>query len=130
MIDTHESAEDYLERILILQKEKGMQEVHAVDIANSFSYSKASVSIAMKKLEDSGYVALGPKSQLYLTPAGSAIAAKMYERHRIISAIFIDLGVDEDTALKDACKIEHDLSPDTWEAIKKRYLQAHPERKP
>jgi len=95
MPDTRESAEDYLERILILQEEKGIKEVHAVDIANSFSYSKPSVSVAMKKLEDKGYVALGPKSQLYLTPAGEKIARGMYERHQVLTGVFMSLGVDE-----------------------------------
>ena len=115
---THESAEDYLERILILQEERGDKEVRAVDIAKSFSYSKPSVSIAMKKLENGGFVELGPKQQLYLTPKGLEIAEKMYERHKILSKIFIDLGVDEKIALRDACKIEHDLSEETFEAIK------------
>ena len=123
MADTKESAEDYLERILILQEEKGIKEVHAVDIANSFSYSKPSVSVAMKKLEDKGYVALGPKSQLYLTPAGYQIAKDMYERHQVLSGLFMSLGVNEDIASKDACKIEHDLSDETWQAIKKFYKE-------
>ena len=116
---THESAEDYLERILILEEERGNNDIRAVDIAKSFSYSKPSVSIAMKKLENGGYVELGPKQQLYLTPKGREIAEKMYERHKILSKIFINLGVDEKIALRDACKIEHDLSEETFEAIKK-----------
>lgn len=121
MPDTRESAEDYLERILILQEEKGIKEVHAVDIANSFGYSKPSVSVAMKKLEDKGYVALGPKSQLYLTPEGAKIARAMYERHQVLTGVFMSLGVSEEIACKDACKIEHDLSDETWDAIKKHY---------
>lgn len=121
MSDTRESAEDYLERILILQEEKGIKEVHAVDIANSFGYSKPSVSVAMKKLEDQGYVATGPKSQLYLTPAGEEIARAMYERHQVLSGLFMSLGVSEEIACKDACKIEHDLSDETWLAVKKAY---------
>ena len=116
---THESAEDYLERILILEEERGNNDIRAVDIAKSFSYSKPSVSIAMKKLENGGYVELGPKQQLILTQKGREIAEKMYERHKILSKIFIQLGVDEKIALRDACKIEHDLSEETFEAIKK-----------
>ena len=116
---THESAEDYLERILILQEERGNEDIRAVDIAKSFSYSKPSVSIAMKKLENGGFVDLGPKGQLILTLKGREIAEKMYERHKILSKIFIQLGVDEKIALRDACKIEHDLSEETFEAIKK-----------
>ena len=120
---THESAEDYLERILILEEERGNNDIRAVDIAKSFSYSKPSVSIAMKKLENGGYVELGPKQQLILTQKGREIAEKMYERHKILSKIFIDLGVDPETALRDACKIEHDLSEETFEAIKKRFAK-------
>jgi Mn-dependent DtxR family transcriptional regulator len=120
---THESAEDYLERILILEEERGNKEIRAVDIAKSFSYSKPSVSIAMKKLENGGYVELGPKQQLILTAKGREIAEKMYERHKILSKIFIDLGVDPETALRDACKIEHDLSEETFEAIKKKFAK-------
>lgn len=120
---THESAEDYLERILILEEERGNNDIRAVDIAKSFSYSKPSVSIAMKKLENGGYVELGPKQQLILTTKGREIAEKMYERHKILSKIFIDLGVDPETALRDACKIEHDLSEETFEAIKKKFAK-------
>lgn len=120
---THESAEDYLERILILEEERGNNDIRAVDIAKSFSYSKPSVSIAMKKLENGGYVELGSKQQLILTPKGREIAEKMYERHKILSKIFIDLGVDPETALRDACKIEHDLSEETFEAIKKKFAK-------
>ena len=120
---THESAEDYLERILILEEERGNNDIRAVDIAKSFSYSKPSVSIAMKKLENGGYVELGPKQQRILTPKGREIAEKMYERHKILSKIFIDLGVDPETALRDACKIEHDLSEETFEAIKKKFAK-------
>lgn len=117
---SNESAEDYLERILMLQ-EKGMVEIHAVDLASSFGYSKASISIALRKLEDKGYVALGPKQQLYLTPAGDALARKIYERHEVVGKLLIGLGVDEETAFRDACRIEHDLSDESFEAIKKAY---------
>ena len=77
----------------------------------------------MKKLENGGYVELGPKQQLILTAKGREIAEKMYERHKILSKIFIDLGVDPETALRDACKIEHDLSEETFEAIKKKFAK-------
>jgi len=113
-----ESAEDYLERILMLQEE-GMTEIHAVDLASSFGYSKASISIALKKLENAGYVATGPKAQLYLTPTGNALAQKIYERHKVITAILVKLGVPEEVAAKDACRIEHDLSDETFEALKR-----------
>lgn len=116
----HESAEDYLERILMLE-EKGVKEIHAVDLASSFGYSKASISIALKKLENGGYVALGPKQQLYLTPDGYTIARKIYERHQMLTALLIQLGVEEEIALKDACRIEHDLSDETFEALKRAH---------
>ncbi len=117
MEKTHESAEDYLERILMLE-EKGVKEIHAVDLASSFGYSKASISVALKKLENNGYVALGPRQQLYLTPSGYSLAKKVYERHRVITSLLAKLGVNEEVAMRDACKIEHDLSDETFDALK------------
>lgn len=119
MEKTHESAEDYLERILMLE-ESGMKEIHAVDLASSFGYSKASISIALKKLEKEGLVAIGPKQQLFLTPEGSKIASDVYLRHNVISKLLMKLGVDKEIALKDACRIEHDLSDETFLALKKK----------
>lgn len=119
MEKTHESAEDYLERILMLE-ESGMKEIHAVDLASSFGYSKASISIALKKLEKEGLVAIGPKQQLFLTPEGSKIASDIYLRHNVISKLLMKLGVDKEIALKDACRIEHDLSDETFLALKKK----------
>lgn len=121
-MENQQSSEDYLERLLMLQ-EKGMKDIHAVDLAASFSYSKASVSIALKKLEEKGLVALGPRSQLHLTKEGYDIASKVYERHRIIGSLFVALSVNEEVAFQDACKIEHDVSDETFEAIKKHYLE-------
>ncbi len=118
-IDALESAEDYLERILMLQEE-GMKEIHAVDLASSFGYSKASISIALHKLEEKGYVALGLRSQLYLTPAGYDIAKKVYDKHQTISSWLISIGVSKETALKDACRMEHFISDETYEALKKQ----------
>lgn len=117
-IDALESAEDYLERILMLQKESD-KEIRAIDLARSFGYSKASISVALRKLEEKGYVELGPKSQLILTESGKSIAEKVFDRHETIGAFFMSIGVDEDTAYKDACRIEHILSEDTFEALKK-----------
>ena len=116
-IDALESAEDYLERILMLQ-EQGMKEIHAVDLASSFGYSKASISITLHKLEEKGYVALGLKSQLYLTPAGYDIAKKVYERHQVISDWLTSIGVSKENALKDACRMEHFISDESFQAIK------------
>lgn len=117
-IDALESAEDYLERILMLEGQ-GMKEIHAVDLASSFGYSKASISIALHKLEEKGYVALGLKSQLYLTPAGYEIAKKVYEKHQVISSFLMSIGVDKEVALKDACRMEHFISEETFSALKK-----------
>lgn len=108
------SGEDYLETILILSK-KG--HVRAIDIVNELNYSKPSVSIAMKKLKENGYIEIN-NSNITLTNLGYEIASRVYERHEIISKALILLGVDEDVALEDACKIEHDLSDESFEAIK------------
>ena len=105
---------DYLETILILSK-KG--HVRAIDIVNELNYSKPSVSIAMKKLKENGYIEIN-NSNITLTPLGHQIATNIYERHKIITKALVLLGVDEKTALDDACKIEHDLSDETFNAIK------------
>lgn len=116
MSKTNESSEDYLERILMLEQE-GNTSIHAIDIANSMGFSKPSVSIALKKLEEAGYVKVNKKSVLSLTDAGREIAKKIYDRHVVIGDFFISIGVDPKTASKDACKIEHDLSDETYEAF-------------
>ncbi len=112
-----ESSEDYLERILILSEK--LEKVREIDIVNDMGFSKPSVSIAMKKLRDNGYILI-ENGALTLTPKGLAIAEKIYERHRILTKGFMLLGIDEETAAKDACKIEHDLSDITFEKIKER----------
>lgn len=116
MSKTNESSEDYLERILMLEQEENTS-IHAIDIANSMGFSKPSVSIALKKLEEAGYVKVNKKSVLSLTDAGREIAKKIYDRHVVIRDFFISIGVDPKTASKDACKIEHDLSDETYEAF-------------
>lgn len=113
----YESSEDYLERILILKEKQG--KVISLDIANSMNYSKASVSRAMKKLRELGYIKVDSLGEIELTEKGYEIASKIYERHKILSDVLIKLGVSEDVALSDACKIEHDLSEETFELIKK-----------
>lgn len=111
----HESSEDYLESILMLKERKGF--VRSIDIANELDYTKASVSIAMKKLRENGYVRLDENGFLLLTPAGEAIAAQVYQRHKVLTDFFISLGVDPAIAAKDACKVEHDLSQETFEKL-------------
>ena len=126
-VDALESAEDYLERILMLQ-ESGMKEIRAVDLANSFGYSKASISIALRKLEEKGYVALGLKNQLYLTPTGYDIAEKVYEKHNVLGTWLLSIGVSEETSFRDGCRMEHILSQESFDALKK-YLEDHHKKK-
>ena len=111
-----ESQEDYLEKILQISKEK--DNVHAIDIARALSFSKPSVSAAMGKLKDLGYIEINKKGEIILTPQGLIIAEKTLEKHEMLAQLLIDLGVDEETAKEDACRIEHDISDKTWEAIK------------
>ena len=112
-----ESGEDYLERILILNESKG--HVRSIDIATDMGFSKPSVSIAMKKLKENGYILIDSDGFIALTEEGLKVARRIYERHLVLTKLFISLGVSEDIAKKDACKIEHDLSDETFEAIKK-----------
>ena len=111
-----ESAEDYLERILMLHQSIGL--VRAVDIANLMNFSKPSVSIALKKLRQNGYVTIDDGGYISLTDSGREIAERVFERHRLISKLLTALGVDEEVAKEDACRIEHDLSVESFEAIK------------
>lgn len=125
-MNIYESAEDYLERILMLSEEKG--NVRAIDIAHSMGYSKPSVSIAMKKLLENGYIEISSTSLITLTDLGKSIASRIYERHKILSSILIALGVDEKIAKEDACKLEHDLSNISFEKIKEYYLKVEAEK--
>lgn len=109
-----ESREDYLETIYILSK-KG--KVRSIDIVNEMNYSKPSVSIAMKKLKEEGYIEISD-NYITLTSNGLDVASKVYERHEILTKALVLLGVNEETALIDACKIEHDLSEESFSAIK------------
>ena len=111
-----ESAEDYLERILMLHQSIGL--VRAVDIANLMNFSKPSVSIALKKLRQNGYVTIDDGGYISLTDSGREIAERVFERHRLISKLLMALGVDEEVAKEDACRIEQDLSVESFEAIK------------
>lgn len=114
-----ESAEDYLECILILGKSS--ERVRSIDIVRKMKLSKPSVSVAMKKLRENGYINMDSEGRISLTEGGTAIAEKIYERHVFISSWLEDLGVDSEIALKDACRIEHVLSDETFDAIKKKY---------
>ncbi len=116
-----ESAENYLETILILQKRCG--EVRSIDIVNELSYSKPSVSVAMKNLRENGYVCMDKDGFITLTEAGREIAETMFERHTVISSWLMYLGVPEDVALEDACRIEHVISSESFEALKKHVYE-------
>ena len=111
----HESAEDYLEMILMLYEQKGA--VRSIDIATGLSVSKPSVSFAMKNLREDGYIQMDKDNLITLTDKGLEIAQRVYDRHKAVTAFLVKLGVDEKTARADACKIEHDISPATYEAI-------------
>jgi Mn-dependent DtxR family transcriptional regulator len=112
----NESAENYLETILILTKKNGY--VRSIDIAHELSFSKPSVSIAMKGLKESNYINIDEAGYITLTALGLDIAEKIYERHQIIASALISIGVKEDTAYQDSCKIEHILSDEAFERIK------------
>lgn len=113
----HESAENYLETILMIKNKKGS--VRSIDIANELEYSKPSVSVAMKNLRENGFIDVDANGFITLLDKGQAIAEKMYERHTFLSNWLIGLGVDEKTAVEDACRIEHIISEESFEAIKK-----------
>ncbi len=114
-MEIHESAEDYLEAILILKERLGM--VRSIDIVNEKQFTKPSVSVAMKKLRENGYIEMSREGYITLTPAGHQIAANIYNRHKLLTQFFIMLGVNEKTAAADACKVEHDLSQETFDKI-------------
>ena len=113
----YESSEDYLETILVLGTKIG--KVHAIDIARDMGFSKPSVSVAVHKLADNGYINIADDGVITLTEKGNEIATKVYDRHVTISKALMSLGVSEEQALIDACKIEHDLSEESFESIKK-----------
>ena len=113
----HESAEDYLETILMLSKK--LPVVRSIDIANEMGYKKSSVSIAMKNLREAEHIRVTKEGYLYLTDSGKEIAEMIYERHQILSSWLIKLGVDKKVAEEDACRIEHDISKESFNAIKK-----------
>lgn len=112
-----ESAENYLETILIIGNRK--PQVRSIDIANELEFSKPSVSVAMKNLRLNGYINMDHEGFITLTPSGKAIADKIYERHQLLSAWLVRLGVDPKVAAEDACRMEHVISAESFEAIKR-----------
>jgi len=118
----HQSEEDYLERILVLQERNG--KVRSIDIANDMNFSKPSISIAMKKLEEKKYIYVDNDTGfIFLTEEGKNIAEKIYHRHKTLTRIFIEIGVTPDVAEMDACKIEHDLTDETFEKLENHFKE-------
>ncbi len=116
-MNIRKSAEDYLEQILMLREQKGY--VRSIDIAMGLSVSKPSVSFAMKQLRENGYILMAKDGCITLTDKGLAIAQNIYARHKALTQFLIGMGVEEAIAREDACKLEHDISPETFEAIKR-----------
>ena len=119
-MNINESAENYLETILILSK--SLPVVRSIDVANELNFKKSSVSVAMKHLRENGYITVTDAGFIYLTDSGKEIAEMIYERHKLLTSWLVSLGVDKETAVEDACKMEHVISKTSYQAIKK-YLQ-------
>ena len=115
-MNIHESAEDYLECVYMESLRRGV--VRSIDVANALGFSKPSVSVAMKQLEENGYIHRDEDRFIHLTDKGMEIALRMYERHQTLAACLIKMGVSEENAYKDACKIEHDLSDESFSHIR------------
>ncbi|MBP3437704.1 MAG: metal-dependent transcriptional regulator [Clostridia bacterium] len=113
----HSSGEMYLETIYILSKK--MRNVRALDVSEKMGFSKPSVSRALKKLIADSFIVVDENGYITLSDKGKSVAEKMFERHNILTQLLMELGVDEETATEDACKIEHDISDKSFEAIKK-----------
>lgn len=116
---TNESAENYLETILMLSER--LPVVRSVDIANELDFKKSSVSIAMKNLREKNHITMTDAGYIYLTESGKEIAEMIYERHKLLTKCLEKLGVDSEIAAQDACKVEHVISAESFEAIKRYY---------
>ena len=117
----HESAEDYLETILILFERNG--QVRSIDIVNEMNFSKPSISIAMKKLRENGYSCMDVNGLITLTDEGRLIAERIYSRHKLLTKVLEAIGIDEKKAEDEACKIEHDIDDETYDRIRDFYLR-------
>ena len=116
-----EAIENYLETIYILSLQQN--EVHAIDICSYLSYSRPTVSIVLRQMREHGLVTVNAENHIYLTEEGHRIASRIFERHQVLTLLLTQLGVSHETAVRDACKIEHDLSDETFEAIKRHMAQ-------
>ena len=124
MAKLYESGENYLETILMLHLRENY--VRAVDIAHEMDVSKPSVSRAMGILRDGGFINIGDDGNISLTESGSEVAERIYERHRVLTQWLIDIGVNPETAAEDACKMEHDISVESFTKLKEHLRQSHP----
>ncbi len=115
------SSEDYLETMLILSERHGY--IRSIDIAAELGVTKPSVSYAVKRLRENGYITMEKDGLITLTDKGMEIAARIYERHKVLTQMLVRLGVDPGTARQDACKMEHDISDETFQAIKRHQAQ-------
>lgn len=122
---TNQSIEDYLEAVLVVQQQKGY--CRSVDVANRLGYTKASVSVAVQNLSRMDYLHKQEDGNLKLTEAGRAYAASVLDKHRLLTSALIRIGVNEDVADEDACKIEHDISEETFERLREWYARANEE---
>ena len=112
----NESAENYLEAIFMLKKKNGF--VRSIDVAHELEFTKPSVSVAMKSFREKGYIIIDEDGGISLTQSGLEIAEKVYERHQVIASVLITLGVSNETAFEDSCKIEHVISDESFEKLK------------
>lgn len=117
----HESGENYLEAIYMLGQKLGHEHVRSIDVVNHLGFSKPTVSVAVHTLERNGFLTISREGHLLLTDEGLEIATRIYERHRVLSSILVSLGVPQEIAMEDACKLEHDLSDVSFEKIKAYY---------
>ncbi|MDF3001506.1 MAG: metal-dependent transcriptional regulator [Bacillota bacterium] len=118
-MEMHESGENYLETILMLKERMG--QVRSIDIANEMGFTKPSISVAMKKLRENGYIEVDEEGYITLKDDGYEIATRIYERHKTVAQLLMLLGVNEETALDDACRMEHDISEESYQSLKKHY---------
>ena len=125
-VNIYESAEDYLERILMIRQRKGV--VYSIDIAHELNFSKPSVSVAMKRLRENGYIQMDADNAITLLPPGEEIAQRIYARHRLLTEFLTQLGVSPENAAADACKIEHDISEESYERIREATEQKRTEQ--
>ncbi len=118
-MELHESAEDYLETILVLFERNG--QVRSIDIVNEMNFSKPSISIAMKKLRENGYIHMDVNGLITLTDEGREIATRIYSRHKLLTRVLEAIGIDAKKAEEEACKIEHDIDDETYDKIQAFY---------